>query len=171
MAGWLPILAAELSDDGNDWHAALDAAAHCEVPVLVGLRTRIGAARAFLTAGQRRHGEVALRDAAERAEALRARGVAAEIDELAARFRLPGFADSSRVDIPHDLATLTPRELEVLRLVAAGHSNGRIAAELFISIKTVSIHVSHILDKLAVTSRGEAAAIAWRDGLTVPTAG
>ena len=53
---------------------------------------------------------------------------------------------------------LTDRELEVLRLVAAGRSNREIAAELFISPKTASVHVSNILGKLKVASRGEAAA-------------
>ena len=57
---------------------------------------------------------------------------------------------------------LTPREFEVLRLVAAGRSNGAIAAELFISAKTVSVHVSNILAKLGTASRGEAAALAHR---------
>ncbi|WSG19559.1 LuxR C-terminal-related transcriptional regulator [Nonomuraea sp. NBC_01738] len=57
---------------------------------------------------------------------------------------------------------LTPRELEVLRLVAQGRSNRDIAAELFISAKTVSVHVSNILAKLGVASRGEAAAAAYR---------
>ena len=55
---------------------------------------------------------------------------------------------------------LTERELEVLRLVAAGRSNREIAAELFISPKTASVHVSNILGKLGVASRGEAAATA-----------
>jgi predicted ATPase/DNA-binding CsgD family transcriptional regulator len=53
---------------------------------------------------------------------------------------------------------LTARELEVLRLVAAGRSNREIAAELFISPKTASVHVSNILGKLGTASRGEAAA-------------
>jgi DNA-binding NarL/FixJ family response regulator len=57
-------------------------------------------------------------------------------------------------------AGLTARELEVLRLVAAGLSNARIANELFISPKTASVHVSNIMAKLGVTSRGEAAAAA-----------
>ena len=57
---------------------------------------------------------------------------------------------------------LTQREFEVLRLVAAGMSNGAIAAELFISAKTVSVHVSNILGKLGTASRGEAAALAHR---------
>ena len=60
---------------------------------------------------------------------------------------------------------LTGRELEVLRLVAAGRSNREIAAELFISAKTASVHVSNILAKLDAASRTEAAAIAHREGL------
>ena len=55
---------------------------------------------------------------------------------------------------------LTDREFEVLRLVAAGRSNRDIAAELFISAKTASVHVSNILAKLGAANRGEAAAIA-----------
>jgi DNA-binding NarL/FixJ family response regulator len=60
---------------------------------------------------------------------------------------------------------LTAREIEVLRLVSAGHSNRDIAAELFISAKTASVHVSNILAKLHAASRTEAAAIAHRTGL------
>lgn len=57
---------------------------------------------------------------------------------------------------------LTPREQDVHRLVSAGHTNRRIAEELFISPKTASVHVSNILAKLGVSSRGEAAALAHR---------
>ncbi|GAB3922630.1 hypothetical protein GCM10011575_43390 [Microlunatus endophyticus] len=56
------------------------------------------------------------------------------------------------------LARLTPRELEVLALVADGLSNRQVGERLVISSKTASVHVSNILAKLAVTSRGEAAA-------------
>lgn len=60
---------------------------------------------------------------------------------------------------------LTAREREVLRLVAEGHTNGRIAADLYISPKTASVHVSRIIAKLEVSNRGEAAAVARRLGL------
>jgi DNA-binding NarL/FixJ family response regulator len=57
---------------------------------------------------------------------------------------------------------LTDRELLVLRLVAAGRSNGEIGAQLFISRKTASVHVSNILRKLGVSTRVQAAAVAER---------
>jgi len=57
---------------------------------------------------------------------------------------------------------LTPREREVLRLVAQGYTNKQIAAELFISAKTAGAHVSNILSKMAVERRVEAATMAER---------
>lgn len=63
---------------------------------------------------------------------------------------------------------LTDREREVLELLAAGRSNPQIAAALFISAKTASVHVSNILGKLGVTSRVEAAAVAHRLGVLSP---
>ena len=60
---------------------------------------------------------------------------------------------------------LTPREREILALVAEGRSNGEIGKQLFISAKTVSVHVSNILAKLDASGRTEAAAIARRRGL------
>ncbi|MEV2225638.1 response regulator transcription factor [Nocardia vinacea] len=60
---------------------------------------------------------------------------------------------------------LTPREIDVLRLVAEGFSNRRIAAELFISGNTAGVHVSRILTKLGAATRTEAAAVARKHGL------
>ena len=60
---------------------------------------------------------------------------------------------------------LSTREVEVLGLIAAGLSNGEIAARLFITRKTASVHVTHILDKLGVANRVEAAILAERAGL------
>ncbi|MEP7331817.1 MAG: LuxR C-terminal-related transcriptional regulator [Terracoccus sp.] len=57
-------------------------------------------------------------------------------------------------------ACLTEREAEVLDLIESGATNREIANRLFISEKTVSIHVTHVLGKLGVKNRGEAAALA-----------
>jgi DNA-binding NarL/FixJ family response regulator len=63
---------------------------------------------------------------------------------------------------PAEILGLSGREWEVLELVAAGRSNAEIAEQLFISPKTASVHVTHILDKLGVSNRVEAATIAVR---------
>jgi DNA-binding CsgD family transcriptional regulator/tetratricopeptide (TPR) repeat protein len=66
---------------------------------------------------------------------------------------------------PKDSCSLTAREMEVLRLVAGGHSNRIIARELYLSEKTVARHVSNILSKLAVPSRAAATSHAFEHGL------
>ena len=63
---------------------------------------------------------------------------------------------------------LTRREREVLELIVGGRSNKRIALELDISEKTVKTHVGHVLAKLGVTDRTQAALLAVRDGLVGP---
>lgn len=72
---------------------------------------------------------------------------------------------SSRATSSSLLHSITPREVEVLRLAALGASNVRIAGELFISEKTVKNHLEHIYSKLEVESRGQAVAKAVRLGL------
>ncbi|WP_169576343.1 helix-turn-helix transcriptional regulator [Nocardioides halotolerans] len=81
------------------------------------------------------------------------------LDRLRAQGSAPARADGSASD------TLTARESEILALVAEGRSNGEIGKQLFISAKTVSVHVSNILAKLNASGRTEAAAIARRRGL------
>jgi ATP/maltotriose-dependent transcriptional regulator MalT len=97
-----------------------------------------------------------------------------EIEGLAQRGRLR-LAEKEGAAPPSEQSTaerigLTARELEVLRLVAAGRTNKEIAGELFISDKTASVHVSRILSKLDVRGRVEAASLAHRLGLTEPGA-
>jgi DNA-binding CsgD family transcriptional regulator len=118
--------------------------------------------------GQRQQAQAALAAGRETALRLRARVLAEEAGNLAARARLEPSAASEPG--PADRFGLTQREREVLGLVCAGATNRQIAEQLFISPKTAGLHVSHILAKLGVATRGEAAALAYRLGLAVPVA-
>jgi len=89
------------------------------------------------------------------------------LDSIALRGRLPTQPrrDEPATPAPPRPLGLTPRELDILRLVGRGYTNARIADTLFISRKTAAAHVSNILGKLEVARRAEAAAIAARLGL------
>jgi DNA-binding NarL/FixJ family response regulator len=78
----------------------------------------------------------------------------------ARRHRVPLPANAA--DAAHRQDRLTPRERDVLELLTQGATNRAIAQSLFISEKTVALHVSRILAKLGVANRGEAAALARR---------
>lgn len=87
-------------------------------------------------------------------------------DELVARVRCVLRRASAAA--PTELASLTRRELQVLRLLASGQSQREIAAELVISPRTVGTHIEHILEKLGVRSRSQAIALAYRERLLEP---
>ena len=134
------------------------------------------AAEAALACGDRDGAAERLQRAALLAAALGAQPLGEQIAVLARRARIrlaaedapwPGVAFGESPG--HGELGLTERELEVLRLVAEGRSNREIAGELFISPKTASVHVSNILGKLGVASRGEAAARAHSLRLFDPT--
>jgi ATP/maltotriose-dependent transcriptional regulator MalT len=86
-------------------------------------------------------------------------------EPLLAELRTVGGQPARRSQSGPAGQALTARESEILELVADGRSNGEIGKQLFISTKTVSVHVSNILAKLGASGRTEAAAIARRTGL------
>lgn len=94
-----------------------------------------------------------------------ARGEAERLGARTVLDRLPRAPHRTAAAAASGAPGLTDREREVLRLVAVGHTNGEIGSRLFISPKTVSVHVSNILAKLGASGRTEAATIAARDGL------
>jgi DNA-binding CsgD family transcriptional regulator len=120
-------------------------------------------AGAALAAGDRDGAAERLRRATDLADGLGARPLADEARALARNARIRSAADGAGAS-PGRVTPLglTSREFEVLRLVADGRSNPELAARLFISAKTASVHVSNILAKVGVASRGEAAAAAHR---------
>jgi ATP/maltotriose-dependent transcriptional regulator MalT len=120
-------------------------------------------AEAALAAADRDGAVQRLRCAADLADGLGARPLADEIGALRRSARIgPGGHAAGLSPAAAAPLGLTAREFEVLRLVADGRSNPEIAARLFISAKTASVHVSNILAKVGVASRGEAAAEAHR---------
>jgi len=137
-----PAAAGTLQDAADRWQAL-------EVPYEVATtRTLLGQA---------------LRDAGDEVGALAAFASAtAMFGQIGAQVDARLVADGTRRPNP---AGLTTREVEVLRLIAAGMTNSDIAAALFLSIKTVSRHLSNIFTKIGVTSRAAATAFAFEHDL------
>jgi len=175
--GWLARGEAEFrrargENDPAAWHAVLREFGPYYLYEVA--RTRWRLAEALAEAGDRPGAEEQWRQAVRTAGQLRAAPLRAALDDLARRARLGGTGGSGgHHQAPPgppaggpaaNLAALTAREREVLRLIAEGRSNREIGAALFISAKTASVHVSNIMGKLGVASRTEAAAVAHRDG-------
>jgi DNA-binding CsgD family transcriptional regulator len=164
--GWLARAEAEYrracgDNDPEAWQAVLEAFGPAYVYEIA--RTRWRLAEALAEAGRRDEATEQWHLAAQTADRLGARPLRSALNSLARRARI-GTAPDDRRD-GAVLASLTSREREVLRLLAAGRSNREIATVLFITPKTASVHVSNILGKLGAASRTEAAAIAYREGL------
>ena len=124
------------------------------------MRARIKAVERALEQGDRDRAEAAWTAARSLAETMDVPTLAERLAAVERRGRLTVERSSGG-----DQYGLTPRELEVLELLARGRTNPQIGKTLFISEKTASVHVSNILRKLAVANRAEAAGLALRKGL------
>lgn len=105
-----------------------------------------------------------LQAAAAVADDLRAEPLRAAVSSVIERARLGGTSDAAN----HSSTLFTPREAAVLRLVSEGLTNRQIGAQLYISEKTVSVHLSRAMAKLGVGSRAEAVSAAYTQGYLTP---
>jgi DNA-binding CsgD family transcriptional regulator len=170
-AGWLALAEAEYARARGparpeSWAQAAESWERLGRPPLVAY-CRWREAEALVAAGaSRTEAAVPLREADAIAARIGARPLLRELELLAQRARLdiapPQAAFPRGKHGPAEILGLTPREAEVLNLLARGYTNREIAAALVISVKTASVHVSHILRKLGAPNRLEAAAIAHR---------
>jgi DNA-binding NarL/FixJ family response regulator len=153
------------------WNIAVDRADRCKSAWrMVYARYRLAEAMLQGRSPRRDAAEV-LGEAWARADALGAVPLRDQIESLARRSRVelpteaPPEATETGESSPTEDHGLTAREREVLALLVQGHTNRRIAEELFISESTAGVHVSNILGKLEVRTRTEAASVAARLGL------
>ena len=112
--------------------------------------------------------EKELRGALETLHELGARAAGAVVARRLRERGVRGVPRGPRPSTRENSASLTAREVEVLELLVGGLRNAEIATRLFLSVKTVDHHVSSILRKLGVRSRGEAATAAVTQGLVAP---
>ncbi|HEU4977334.1 MAG TPA: response regulator transcription factor, partial [Solirubrobacteraceae bacterium] len=158
------------ADEPTRWEVAAAAWEALGRPYPAAL-ARFREAAAASALGDRELAAAAAGEALRIAHALGAGWLAGEVEGLAARARLPlaaaagAPAEPQAPEAVEDPFGLTPRERQVLELLARGATNREIGAELFMAEKTASVHVSRILAKLDVRSRTEAAAVAHRLGL------
>ncbi|MGQ0840164.1 helix-turn-helix transcriptional regulator, partial [Actinokineospora sp.] len=162
---WLARAEAELSrlhgaSDPTRWRAAVDAFDYGAVYEQAVCRRRLG--EALLAADRRDEAAVELRAADAVATRLNAKPLRDAVRKAARRGRV---SLDETVDPRDELDPFTPRERAVLSLVALGRTNRQVGAELFISEKTVSVHLSRIMAKLGASRRAEAVAVAYDRGL------
>jgi DNA-binding CsgD family transcriptional regulator len=174
VAAWNALAEAEFGraegrDDPVAWEGAADASARPGRIIYFEGYARWRAGTGFLAqrgAEARAAARQQLMRALEIANVLKAAPLRADIERVAARAHLSLTTAATRPPIPAlDGVDLTRRELEVLQLVAAGHSNREIGDALFIAEKTAGVHVSNVLGKLGVARRTEAVAVARQRGL------
>ena len=165
--GWLALAEAEYERARGparpeSWSHAAAAWQRLERPPLAAYCHWRQAEALVAVGASRTEAAVPLREAHAIAARIGARPLLRELELLAQRARLdlapPQAAFPEEKHGPEEILGLTPREAQVLNLLARGYTNREIAAVLVISVKTVSVHVSHILRKLGAPNRLEAAA-------------
>lgn len=162
---WADALAARASGalDPDAWDAAVEGRRALARPYELAAALA-DAAVAYLAVRRRDDGAAALAESHAIAAELGVRPLRQRIEAIARRFRI-GLEGVDSADDESTRLGLTPREHEVLSLLALGRSNRQIGDELFMAESTAGVHVSNILAKLGVTRRSEAAAVAHRLGL------
>jgi DNA-binding CsgD family transcriptional regulator len=175
-AAWSAVGKAQLArarsrNDAALWHRAAHAWDELGRPYPAAVM-RWREVEALVEAGDREGAGAVARAALETARRLGARWLADEVGSLSHRGRLqisgdgePGANQTAPASGDADPFGLTPRERQVLVLVAKGATNRQIGTELFMAEKTASVHVSRILGKLGVQTRTQAAAVAHRQQL------
>lgn len=164
---WSVILHALLNPSVASLRQATSAADGENVPVTFRVVVRLEHARLLVHAGDRAAAAPVLAEARRLADALEHARLREGVSAFA---EAAGIRDTTSVGAAPpraggDVVALTAREQQVLELVVEGLSNRQIGERLFISVKTVSVHVSAVLRKLGVSTRTEAAAAARRRGL------
>lgn len=152
---WWSILEAFLAPSVAGLRAAVALADDDDVPVTFRVTTRLELARLLVDGGERVEAASVVTLALREAERLGHVPLTQTVGAFAAAAGLAAASESDRPDAGPD--PLTARERQVLELIAEGLSNREIGGRLFISAKTVSVHVSAVLRKLGVRTRTEAA--------------
>lgn len=161
---WSSILDAVLDPHHSSIVPALRRADGDDVPVTFRVVLRLEQARMHVRDGDRTAASTVLAEASEIAERLGN----AQLQSAVARFASDaGLGRRSAGESPADADALTAREKQVLELIAEGLSNRQIGERLFISVKTVSVHVSAVLRKLGVGTRTEAALLQKNSEISV----
>jgi DNA-binding NarL/FixJ family response regulator len=170
---WLALGEAELTranghSDQGKWLAAAAEWEALKRPYWVAI-ARWRAAEAMVDSGDRAAAAEVARAALETAQQLGCEWLTAQLTGLASRARLGLDQEADGDGKPEaedgDPFGLTPRERQVLALLAEGATNRQIGTALYMAEKTASVHVSRILSKLGVATRTQAAAVAHRQNL------
>jgi len=169
VRAWLATVPAERSrahgaDTADEWAAVAAVWDEVGQPYRAAF-ARYQQADALLRSRSRDEAGAVAREVLRVASSLDAAPLATQVRQLAQRARLDLAGPVATPRDPVAALNLTPREVDVLTLLAQGRTNRQIGESLFISEKTASVHVTNLLRKLGVPNRIEAAAIAQRVGL------